>query len=108
MKLPFISRSRYEREIKQLREAYEVRTGDLRERLAHLIAAVTHIRMYPAHGAGDTEIAVKVRLPSELRENFILSPFQREEFWWHVGQNIIEQIKANAMLRYPQDSARKP
>jgi hypothetical protein len=99
VKLPFVSRSRYERELQQLREAYSVSTKDLRERLTRLIESVTFIRMGPSISRDEKMVSVTVRLPSMVKENFMFSPFQREEYWWHVGQNIVEQLKAHAMLR---------
>lgn len=95
MEWPWVSRSRYKRELRQLEEAYGVSTDDLRQRLMALIDQVTHVQRRGMMN-GQREIAVRIFVPESEREEFIFAPSQRDEYWWHVAKKITADLKKEA------------
>lgn len=94
MKLPFISRSRHEREIAMLERAYAVRSDDLRERLKSLIDKITQINFDRRDGM--KQIGVKIAISE--REQMFMSPFESEEYWYYIGEKITQSLKRQAQL----------
>lgn len=97
MKLPWITRSRYERELKLLEKAYAVRTDDLRLRLESLIDKIVHIKFDRREGTKQIGVTVLI---SE-RENMFFSPFEKEEYWWYVGEKITNSLKRESQPHAP-------
>jgi hypothetical protein len=94
MKLPFVSRSRHERELQMLEQAYAVRTDDLRQRLRSLIDKLTNIS-YTRY-MGGKEIAVRIRISDMERQ--LMSPLEHKEYWWEIGRKITNSLEKEAQL----------
>lgn len=94
MKWPFVSRSRYERELQQLEKAYSTSSDELRKRLTSLIDRIVCIKFERREKLKEIGIRVFV---SE-RESMFFSPFENEEYWWEIAQKITQSLKAEALL----------
>lgn len=95
MKLPFVSRDRYERELRMLEAAYGVRTDDLRARLIALIEKFSMVITRRIKNQG-IEVHVKFVVSESELQHYQFSPGERDEFWWHVGRRVTEELKKHA------------
>jgi hypothetical protein len=110
VKLPWISRSRYERELELLAVAYGIRTDDLRARLMSLIERFSMVVMRRIKNRG-MEVHVKFVVSETELQHYYFSPAERDELWWHVGRRITEELKKQSravemMELTPQDRGR--
>ena len=94
MKLPFISRSRHEREISLLKQGYSSSTSDLREKLMELISHFLHIRTMRDH----ENFRIRVEYVISEMEDKFMSPYAKDELYWHVSKSICDSIKREIQL----------
>lgn len=95
MKFPFVTRTRYERELAQIERAYSTSSDELRHRLESLIDKIVLIKF----DRYEDQKQVIVRVAVSEKEDYYFSPFERENFWWHIGQKITNSLKREVQLQ---------
>jgi hypothetical protein len=79
-----------------LRRSYELGSTKLEQELRKLISIQTNVNFRPYDGMQET-VRVEYRYHKENR--LFMSPLQEKEIFWHIAQNVCEEIRRAIQAR---------